>query len=242
MTARSLFWPTAFTLAGLVVLIGLGSWQLQRLEWKNGLIAMVAARAGGDAVAVPSPSDWDSMSVADWEYRPVTLTGTFDHDREIHVFTSLANPRGKHSGPGYWVIAPLALEGGGTVMVNRGFVPEKAKDRSTREQGLVAGPQALTGLLRKPEQRGWFVPENDVTGNVWYYRDIDAMKKVSGTGRLAPFLVDVREPSPPGGLPQPGETLLRFKNNHLQYAITWFALAACLIAVFGAFVRKARRP
>ncbi len=242
MTARALFWPSAFALAGLVVLIGLGTWQLQRLEWKTGLIAKVAERAGSSAVTVPSPAEWDRMNVEDWRYRPVTLTGTFDHDREVHVFTSLPSPRGKNGGPGYWVVVPLALEGGGTVMVNRGFVPEKFKDSTSRQQGLVAGPQTVTGLLRKPERQGWFVPENDVSGNVWYYRDIAAMKKVSGARRLAPFLVDVREPSPPGGLPQPGETLLRFKNNHLQYAITWFALAACLIGVFAAFAWKARRP
>ena len=242
MTARSLFWPAFLALAGLVVLIGLGAWQLQRLEWKTGLIATVAARADGVAVAVPPPAGWDRMDLADWEYRPVTLTGAFDHGREIHVFTSLASPRGRHGGPGYWVIAPLALDGGGTVMVNRGFVPGSSKDRSARRQGLVGGRQVLTGLLRRPERRGWFVPGNDIAGNVWHYRDIDAMRKVSGAARLAPFLVDLRGPPPPGGLPQPGETLLRFTNNHLQYAITWFALAACLIAVFGAFVRKARRP
>ena len=249
MTGRPLFWPTVVAISGLVVLLALGTWQLQRLTWKTDLIAAVKGRVAMKVVPLPGPAEWQAIDIDAWEYRPVTVRGQFDHDREVHVFTQLSSPRGRYSGPGYWVITPLALDGGGTVMVNRGFVPDRFKAADTRQRGQIDGPQVVTGLFRKPDRQGFFVPDNDVAKNLWYHRDIDAMARGAGAAEngtpFAPFIIDAGldagETGTPGGLPQAGETRLSFKNDHLQYALTWYALGVCLIGVFAAYVRKTRK-
>lgn len=238
---RSLFWPTAVALSGIAVLIGLGTWQLQRLDWKTQLIAAVEERVAAEPEPLPPPATWAELDLDGIEYRRFTAAGVFQHDREIHLFTHLSEPRGRHGGAGYLVVTPLVLDGGGTVLVNRGFVPKEFKDPSTRPQGQVPGRVTVTGLLRKPEVPGGFVPENDRDGNIWFYRDIASMARASGHPDAAPFLLDESANTVPGGLPQAGETRLVFKNDHLQYALTWYALALCLAGVYTALWIGQRR-
>jgi surfeit locus 1 family protein len=232
MHPKSLFWPTVVTIAGLAVLTGLGTWQLQRLAWKTELIATVEARVNAEPVPLPAPVEWPTLDLDDWEYRPVTATGTFDHAHEFHVFTHLPEPRGPLGGSGYWIITPLVLGGGGTVLVNRGFVPRDFKDPATRPAGQVTGPVTVNGLVRAPERQHAFVPDNDPARNIWFFRDVAAMAAAARHPDAAPFLIDERANTVPGGLPQAGETRLRFANDHLQYALTWYGLVLCLAAVY----------
>ena len=228
----------------LAVLIGLGIWQLDRLEWKQALIARVAAGLAAAPVPAPGPEAWPEFDAAAEEYRPVSVTGRFDHAREIHLVQALTEPEGPVGGLGFLVMTPLRTAEGWWVYVNRGFVPREKKDPATRSKGQVEGEVTVVGLLRAPHRRAWFAPADDPAGNAWFSRDPALFAAASGlpAAEVAPYLIDARyDPDLPGGLPQGGETILTFPNNHLQYALTWFGLAAVLVAVVGAFVAKRGR-
>ncbi|VAW16795.1 Cytochrome oxidase biogenesis protein Surf1, facilitates heme A insertion [hydrothermal vent metagenome] len=231
---RPLFWTTIVSIAAFVVLVGLGTWQLQRMAWKDDLTARVAARIVAPATPLPGVAAWPGMDLAANEYRPFTVRGTFDHGAEFHAFTAISTPKGTYGGPGYWVLTPLSLQGGGTVLVNRGFVPAARKDRQTRPDGLIEGPVDITGLLRLSVSRAPFVPEPEISKNVWFARDVGAMAAAANIADMAPFFLDASQ-SAPGGLPQGGETRLKFRNAHLGYALTWYGLALVLIAFYIAF-------
>lgn len=236
-----LIWPGLAALAALIVLCGLGFWQLHRLAWKQDLIARVEMRSQiSFAPPPPSENDWPNVTAERDEYRRVTVTGSFHHDREALAYDLLSDAKGKFSGPGYWVLTPLVTANGGTIFVNRGFVPLDRKDAATRREGQLTGMVTVTGLLRMPEGRAWFTPADDPARGLWQERNPAAIAKAYGLTRVAPFFVDAST-SGPGGLPQAGETRLVFSNRHLEYAVTWFGLALALIAVFIAFARKQMR-
>ena len=178
------------------------------------------------------------------EYRPVELRGSYDHDREIHVVYTLVTPKGPLGGIGYQVFTPFRSEAGWWVYVNRGFVPRDNRDAATRAAGQVAGETTVTGLFRRPGSRSWFMPADDPAGNAWFSRDPALFAAASGLAAadVAPYVIDAGfDPALPGGMPQGGETIVSFPNNHLGYAITWFGLAAALAAVVVAVVVKKRR-
>ncbi len=233
---KNLAVPGAFALAALAVLIGLGLWQLERLAWKNALIAQVAARTTAPAAPLPSESQWNNVG-ADDEYRRVTASGIFRYDREALLYTVEPEDR-RPGGAGYWVLTPLVLADGSTVVVNRGFVPFDRRDQASRREGQVSGIVTVTGLLRLPEEKRWFAPANDPGKGAWYRRDPAEIAAAFGLARVAPFVIDADAAANPGGLPAGGRTRLVFSNNHLQYAVTWFGLALALVGVFAAFARQ----
>ena len=120
---RGLLLPGAFAAVGLTVLAGLGFWQLERLAWKEDLIARVEARTKVPVVPIPAEADWSNVSSSRDEYRRVIANGRFQHAREALVYTVLSEPKGRFSGQGYWVLTPLKLPNGAILIVNRGFVP-----------------------------------------------------------------------------------------------------------------------
>jgi surfeit locus 1 family protein len=236
---RALIVPGLCALAGFVFLTSLGIWQLQRLAWKEALIARVALRMQMSFVPwPPAEAGWPNVNAEQHEYLHVRVTGTFRHDLEALCYELLSEARGKFSGPGYWVLTPLETAAGATFIVNRGFVPLDRKDAATRGEGQVAGKVTVIGYLRLPERRSWFTPADDPAHHLWQARDPAAIAKAYGLAHAAPFFVDADAAANPGGLPQGGETKLVFPNNHLGYAITWFGLALALIAVFAAFAWK----
>lgn len=212
------------------ILVTLGNWQMQRLEWKEAIIARVEERTRLPAVPAPPPEAWANFDFEAWEYRPVSLTGRFRHDREAYVYTLLSEPRGRFGGAGYWVMTPLEIAPDVFVVVNRGFVPVEAREASLRPQGQVEGEVTVTGLLRAPEERNYFTPEDEPDRALFYVRDPVAIGQGYGLAHAAPYSIDVAETAP-GGLPQGGETRLVFTNRHLEYALTWYGLAATLLAV-----------
>ena len=233
----------ALAIVGFIILSGLGTWQLQRLGWKQDLVARAETRAELPAEPAPGPEIWPDIDYDELDYRPVSVTGTFLHDREAHAYTALAGPNGPAGGQGYFVLTPFQTAQGWTVIINRGFVPENRKDPSTRAGGQIEGTVEVAGLLRPPQGRNAFTPADDPDANIWFTRDPETIGEVIGLGPdLAPYYIDAFfDPDLPGGLPQGGETQLTFSNNHLQYTITWYGLALALAVIVALRLRAGRR-
>ena len=230
---RSLLWPFVFTCAALAVLVSLGLWQLQRLAWKEAVLAQIEARAGASPVA--APADWSAFDPQRDEYRHVTMSGTFEHDHEALVFRATGNGRPDFEGPGYLVMTPLLLADGAHVLVNRGFVPLAKRDPALRAAGQGAGLVTITGLLRSTEPRNAFTPADNPARGEWFTRDVAAISAHFGLARPAPFSVDADATPNPGGLPLGGATVLAIANDHLSYALTGFGLGLALLGVFLVF-------
>jgi surfeit locus 1 family protein len=220
-------------LLAFVALIGLGTWQLQRKAWKEGLIARLNAQLAAPPAAVPPYAGWASLDQQSSEYRRVTLTVTFDNTKEALVFAAPSAFRPDVSSPGFWIFTPARLAGGGIVMVNRGFVPESRQDPKSRLEGEISGPLQIVGAMRWPDARHWFTPSDEPAHNLWFSRDPQAIAAAKGIGPVAPFYIEEESPAPPGGLPQPGKLVVELPDNHLQYALTWFGLAIALAVSFG---------
>jgi surfeit locus 1 family protein len=221
----------------IAILCGLGVWQVERLAWKEALIARVTARLAAPPIPAPGPAAWAALDMGDLEYQPVSVSGTFRNDREVDVIAALTEPKGKLGGLGYFIITPLTTDEGWTVYVNRGFVPQEKKTAESRPESLLAGRTTVTGLFRAPRGRAWFVPADNATTNAWFSRDPALYARTYGvTGTIAPYIIDADfDAALPGGIPQGGETIVDFPNSHLGYAITWFGLALCCAGVFIAF-------
>jgi len=228
-------------LLAFAALVALGTWQIERKAWKEGLIAALANRLAAPPVALPPPDSWPSLDTAGDEYRRVTFSATFDHGKETLVYATASSFRPDATGPGYWIFTPARLAGGGYVMVDRGFVPEANKDAATRAAGQIAGPVEITGTLRWPDARHWFSPSADVLHNLWFARDPLGIADAKGIRPVAPFYVEQESPVPPGGLPQPGKLVVNLPNNHLGYAVTWYGLALALVVVFALWAHSSRR-
>jgi surfeit locus 1 family protein len=222
-------------LLAFAVLIGLGSWQIQRKAWKEGLIASLTARLTTPPQTLPAANGWSALDRANDEYRRVKFRAAFDNDKEALVFASAAAFRPDVTGPGYWVFTPARLADGGVVMVNRGFVPDGRQDPKSRPAGGLSGPVDIAGTMRWADERHWFTPNDDPTHNLWFTRDPAAIAAAKGLPSVAPFYVEQETPVPPGGLPQPGSLMVSLPDNHLQYAVTWYGLAAVLAVVFVCF-------
>ncbi|HWI29541.1 MAG TPA: SURF1 family protein [Stellaceae bacterium] len=232
MSAKpSIFWPSFFSLLAFFLLIALGTWQVQRLGWKERLIAERHAAVTAPPIALPK-----SLAEAQrLEYRHITATGTFLNDREL--FLGATDEEG-HAG--YHVITPLRLADGGVLLVDRGFIPEDRKSPSSRAAGELSGEVTVTGLVRlAPSSKpAWFIPDNSVERNYWIWVDIPAMARADHLDRVYPFYMDADATPNPGGLPRGGQTRLELPNNHLQYAITWYSLAGALVVIYIIFIRR----
>ncbi|MBS0216407.1 MAG: SURF1 family protein [Proteobacteria bacterium] len=194
----------------------LGAWQVQRLHWKHALIARVDARVHAEPVALPARNEWPRVSATRDEYRRVAVTGEYsrDHDTRVQAVTE--------RGPGWWLLTPLREDDGDTVLVNRGFVPNDWKG----DVAPPAGRVRVVGLLRMSEPHGAFLRSNDAAHDRWYSRDVAAIAQARGIGEVAPWFVDAERDASAPEWPAGGMTVVRFRDQHLQYALTWFALAA----------------
>jgi surfeit locus 1 family protein len=206
--------------AFFILFMGLGIWQVERLQWKLDLIARVDARVHAEPIAAPGPDDWANVNQKDDEYRHVSLTGTYLNDKEVLVHSLTER------GAGYWVLTPMRSPDGALTFINRGFVPSDKRDPSSRQETQVAGETTISGLLRMPEPDGFFLRPNDPARNDWNSRDVAAFAQKENLGPVAPYFVDADATSGTGALPIGGLTVVKFRNSHLSYAITWFALAA----------------
>lgn len=221
-------------LAAFAVLIGLGTWQVQRLIWKEDLIASIDMRVEAPAQSL-AEIEARLAAADDVDYWPVHVAGTFHHEGERHFFAT-------HKGQtGYFIYTPFELDDGRLVFVNRGFVPFDLKDAARRSDGQLTGRQEISGLARDrlDEKPNFFMPDNDPAKNIFYWKDLDVMAQSSGVGAqddYLPFFIDAGNSPNPGGLPVGAVTLIEMPNSHLQYAITWYGLAAALAGVLGAWL------
>jgi surfeit locus 1 family protein len=224
--------PVALVLPALALLVGLGTWQMQRMAWKEDLIAQMTARV--HQPPVPFTELEKQATPGSLEYARARVRGTFRHDSEQLLWE--ADPR---QGPGYHVYTPLRLDDGRFILVNRGYVTEAKKAPSSRPEGQLKGEVDVVGLLREPVERGMFTPDRGSNG-VWYWRDFDGMIRATlgaDAGKAVRYVLDTEAmPANPGGWPQGGVTRLTLPNRHLEYALTWYGLALTLIAVLAAFL------
>jgi surfeit locus 1 family protein len=228
---RGLLGPSLAALGAFVVLLGLGSWQLERRVWKEGLIAQ--REAGMAAPAVPLPAAIGDPAAL--EYRHVWVEGRFRNDRELYVTSRFYRDQ-----PGYQVVAPLLMADGAAVLVNRGFVPLTARDPATRRAGQLDGPVRVEGVVRISGHPGWFTPANEPANNLWFTPDVGEMADAAGLdpAKVRPVFVEAGPAPNPGGLPVGGQTSIELPNDHLQYAITWYSLAAALAVIYGLFCHR----
>lgn len=219
---RRLIVPLLFGITGIAILVSLGTWQLQRLEWKRGILTEIEATIGGDPVSLPADPDPETH-----RYQPVVMRGHI-REGELHVLVSR-----KRIGAGYLIVSPFETESGRRILLDRGFVVNEDKT-ATRP----TGPAQVQGNLHWPDDRNASTPENDVDGNIWFARDIDQMAQVLNT---EPILVIARQVTPPdpGVTPLPVDTS-GIPNDHLQYAITWFSLALVWLIMTVAYIWRAR--
>jgi surfeit locus 1 family protein len=231
---RGLVAPAAAALVGLVLLIGLGVWQLERKAWKEDLIDAIGRKLAAPPVDLPPAAQWSQLDRTEWEFRRVRFAGELKSDAEALVYTSGSTLRADVTGAGYWVFAPAQTRQG-VVPVDRGFVPLDGNAASARKAGRLAGTLDIVGVLRWPDARSWFTPSDDPAKNIWFVRDPVAIAGQKHWGAVPPFYVEQESSVPPGGLPAPGRLQPNLPNNHLQYSITWFGLAAVLAGVFAVF-------
>lgn len=218
-------------LVALVILVSLGSWQVERLAWKNGIVETIEARTVALPVAIGELPTGEAL-----DYRRVMVTGRFVHTGERYFLSTFKGEAGWN------VLTPLLIEGTKqAVFVNRGFVPYALKLPADRPAGQVEGPVTIEGLARvaPTEKPGSFLPDNEPASNTFFWKNIDEMSAgldlPAGT-QILPFIVDAGAGVTPGGYPVGGVTVVEVTNNHLQYAVTWFGLAAVLavmMVIFG---------
>ncbi len=236
--ARSIVAPILFGLPVLGLLVGLGVWQLERLGWKEGVIASMGARVEATPAPLAPSSNWAALAATDYDYSRVAATGRFEPRVEALIFRASGTPVGGPEQPGYWAMSPFRLADGATLLVNRGFVSADRRVDPARLAGLPQGDVTITGLLRAPEARNWFTPADNVATGEWYTRDPGAIAAALSLGQAAPFSLDEDAYPAAPGLPGGGATVFDIPNNHLGYAATWFGLALTLVGVLGGFVWK----
>ncbi|MBT5674296.1 MAG: SURF1 family protein [Rhodospirillaceae bacterium] len=228
---RAKRWLIFIAIPGILIMLALGAWQVQRLMWKNETNAFRQARAQSEAIALPaSVEDIPAML-----FRPVWLEGRFQHDMEMFLAA-----RSYRSNPGYHVITPFERSDGSVLLVNRGWIPVAKKDPATRTEGQIEGVVRIEGLLNSSVEPGWMTPENLPQEKFWYWLDMPSLSAEAGI-EPRDYLIDAGPAANPGGFPIGGQTKTELRNSHVQYVVTWFALAATLGVITFLMFRGARR-
>lgn len=241
MARKLLFWSfIALMLALTAVFVGLGTWQMQRLAEKDALIATVADRTHRAPGALPPMTDWSDIEVSALDYAPTQVTGHYRADQSIRVFTSIPQGKTRYFGPGYWLMTPFLLADGGTVFVNRGFIPQ---DQDPAVLPPPSGEITLTGIARLPEPAGAFTPAAKPADRIDWVRDPQRLAEMSDPdfAPIAPVTLDLPAGAE-GELPQAGGTVVEFPNNHLGYALTWYGFALITPVLLLFWIIRQRRP
>jgi cytochrome oxidase assembly protein ShyY1 len=239
----------AFTLLMVALFVGLGIWQLQRRAEKHALIAHLTERLAAAPGSLPSPAQWGALTPAQDEFRRVRFAATYQSRPDAIVYSSGSAARDDISGPGTWAFIPAMLPSGETVVINAGFTQNTMQDRTQQDRAVTPlitnAPVTLTGYIRFPEAAGALTPSENPAKRLWFTRDHLAMARTLGWGEggrpVAPFYIDLEQPVPASGIPKPGPLEVHLKDDHLQYAITWFALAGAVVIAFGVWLRAQRR-
>ena len=220
---RPTLWPTLLTIPAVLMLLALGSWQVDRLQWKRAILAEMETNLARPPLQLPA---W----IADpkgFAFRRVHVTGRFLHDLEMHLSVRVRNGQ-----PGVEVVTPLRREDGSVIMVNRGWVPVDRQKPESRPAGLVAGVVTVEGVLRLDRPKGGFTPENVPDAGLWFHVDLAEMARFAGEDRVLPVLLEAISADIPGRYPIGRAPVIDIKNDHLHYAITWYLLALILVVIY----------
>jgi cytochrome oxidase assembly protein ShyY1 len=224
-------------------------WQLQRRVEKHALIAALTERLAAAPGALPSPAQWSALTPERDEFRRVSFVATYQSGSDAMVYSSGSAVREDVSGPGTWAFMPARLPGGETVVINAGFVQNTMQDRAQEDRAvaplITRQPVTLTGYIRFPETAGALTPAENIAKRLWFTRDHLAMAHAlgwgQGAGPVAPFYIDLEQPVPSSSIPKPGPLEVHLKDDHMQYAITWFGLAGAVAIAFGVWLFGQRR-
>jgi cytochrome oxidase assembly protein ShyY1 len=233
-----------FTFVMVALFVGLGVWQLQRRLEKHALIAALTERLATAPVPLPEVAQWPKLDPARDEFRRVTFTAAYARAPDAMVYSAGSAVREDIAGPGTWAFLPARIASGETVVINTGFVENTMQQRDVEDRAvakLVTGqPVLLTGYLRFPERPGPLTPAENRDKRLWFVRDTGAMASALGWGNVAPFYIDLETPVPANGVPKPGPLTVHLRDEHMQYAITWFSLAVVVVIAFGVWARGRR--
>lgn len=213
----------------LIILLGLGSWQVDRLFWKQGLIEQRQAQSHMPPIAVPI----DTVVEPEMAFRAAFAEGRYLNDQEKYLMA-----RTQRGNIGFQLITPLEQKDGRIILINRGWVPAENRDPKTRPQSQIDGQVHVTGVLRLPKTKHWAQPENDPLANQWFYVDVDHMAEDTGADLASRYYLELDDTPVAGGLPMGGQAKVELPNNHLEYAITWYSLALSLIVIFVLYHRR----
>ena len=225
---RPTFWATVCTIPALIILIGLGTWQVQRLHWKEDQIVLRQERSQGPGIALPNGFP-DPLAI---EFTRVKLAGTFLHDQEFYLGARTENGR-----VGLNIVTPFVLDDGRVILFNRGWVPENKRDPATRAEGQLEGEVEIEGLLRTDGWKGvdFAKPPNSPEKRFYFWLDLPVMAGYVDTPIITEVYADAVASDIPGGLPIGGQTRIQLTNDHLQYAVTWYAFAVILLVIYFLF-------
>jgi surfeit locus 1 family protein len=227
---RPTFWPTVFTIPAVLLMLGLGVWQLERLQWKTAIIAERTERTSAAPIPLPGPE----ADVAGLEYDRVQVEGTYLHDKEIYL-----GARSLNGNAGYHLMTPFRLKGGRILFVDRGWIPLDRKKPESRAAGQVPGLVALDAVIRLRGTQNWLVPDNRPDLDFFFFADLPAMAKLMDLPQAETrFFLEAGPAANPGGYPIGGQTRIDLPNDHLQYAITWFSLAVALLVIYFIYHRR----
>lgn len=228
MFLKPRLFPTLFTLCAVIILVLLGTWQVHRLQWKLGVIEKVEHSLSLPAYQLDD-ADLNELNIDHFQYRVVKMHGRFLHEDEHYLYFGEKIFKGE---VGFLVLTPLILANGQVILVDRGWVPKTLKDPVSRPDSLVKGEVEVTGMLHKGEVPGWFTPENDPDRNLWFWIDVPDMLKSYSNNGLTSFYIRALAKQNQADFPVPGEKEVKYRNDHLQYAVIWYSLAIILIVIY----------
>jgi surfeit locus 1 family protein len=220
---RPTLWPTLITVPAVLVMLALGTWQVQRLNWKTEIIDRFEAQAAAAPIAAPQTID----DIEEMRFARVHAQGHFLHDKEL-----LLTGRSFKGSTGFHLVTPLQRMDGGVLLVNRGWVPSKYKSAKRRPQTLVEGLVTVEGIVHQDRSKGYFVPENEPGREIWLTVHTQEIAKVRGLENVANYYVDELERTEGSRLPIGAKLVVSVRNEHLSYIVIWFSLALALSVIY----------
>lgn len=220
--------PLIMSLAAFVLMMGLGIWQLQRLEWKEGLIANIEKTQNERPSEILPPD----TELQNHPFARYLVSGSFLNEHEFHLAA-----RDYMAQRGYHILTPFRMDDGRIILLNRGWVPQEKKKAETRPESLIEGPTTQLIRLRPDKDRNYFTPDASPKDNLWFWKNLEGMEKYSGLV-LTPVTADVLGEQSMEHLPIPLEDKMILRNDHLGYALTWFMVGIAVAIIFIVYHRK----
>tara|TARA_B100001564_G_C20652949_1_gene677757 strand:- start:894 stop:1631 length:738 start_codon:yes stop_codon:yes gene_type:complete len=223
---KPVFWPTVFFVFSFIILVSLGTWQVKRLIWKNDLISFYLKQSTNNIINLHK----ENFVSEEIEYRKVRLTGKFLNKKEVHI-----TGKTYEGNAGFHVVTPFLMQNGNYVLVNRGWVSENYKEAKSRSFSLINEETSVIGLIRYPQKKGYFVPENEPDNGFWFTikpTEIKKHLKIDKETFIIKFYVDALRQEKKINLPIGIKEKINIRNQHLSYAITWYSLAIVLMIIY----------